>query len=685
MNSKYEDLNYLYKQLIEGNELIPNVIGAEASAGKTTSACEGMIEAYNKNGRRSHLITKESKECIDIVKKCNEIAGYNIAGAFISKDDELEEEYIIGIDDLHKYPIIISTHRRYMMALEYLIDDRPFKDKLRENEKTLMYISMFKYFHNFIIDEQIDLVKNTYAYITLSDLNNLINSAKEYDSKTCLYKVSKFVMPLINYIKGYDIKEDKLVRCDLVMKLEDEIWYMEKQMNQMILALKAQNETLKGFTIEGLEKMVRDISLIYKNIKEIMGISLATAIIYKSNDDIAIATYNYRFNFNLLLSKNNYILDASSPFMSIYDSSMFKKIKTERLISHKDCRFIVNRFNTSSSALRADIACTKINFIKSDINRYEGEKLVVAKDKDENTYKTETIAFENFETAKAKNKYKDFKNVFIAQTPRIYLPYYVFCSDFYNNEITENIKYEKNNIRGIRFVNEKIRNIYVEYTADLIYQAIKRVERNTEPKANYVLYSSFTEAILIIYKQLFDIPMPEVSFMDDKFTVFYRMGKFFKDIWDGNRLYLNDLEIMFACSRKAIINALDKMDKLGVISILGIVKGKYNRSSFIQSEKLIEERAKFSDLELLMKDIQTVEKDTSKRKVKKMSKINEFLQQFEGGFMFEADIKKFQKLIGEEKPKKVNEKLKELSIEYTILNQPSHGKKRWKVERDIQE
>lgn len=78
-------------------------------------------------------------------------------------------------------------------------------------------------------------------------------------------------------------------------------------------------------------------------------------------------------------------------------------------------------------------------------------------------------------------------------------------------------------------------------------------------------------------------------------------------------------------------------------------------------------------------------KKDSKRTINKMDKINRFLEQFEGGFMFEADIKKFQKLIGEEKPKKVNEKLKELFIEYTILNQPSHGKKRWKVEKDIRE
>lgn len=625
MNNKYKDLQYLKDKLLYGNEEVPNVIGAEASAGKTTSASIGMVEAYNKNKRSSHLITKERLECIDIVKKCNEIAGFEIAKAFISleKDEDIDKSLICGVDELNKYPIIISTHARYIRALEYKVSDLVNKNKLRENEKTISYIEYFKSVNNFIIDEQIDLIKNTYFSITLERLESLLNGAKQYDSDNCYFKISSFIQPIIEYMKGYKLTKNKLTRCGTWILLDDKLWYLKSQINQMINSLKSKNENIVGFSNKELESIVDGVELIYKNINEI-GMGLSTVILIKQENVTSISTYNHRIK--LMLAENNFILDASSPFMSIYDSNMFKKVKTERLIDHSNSNFILNKFNTSTTAYKSDIGNEKIKYILNNLSNYNGEKLVICKDNYSSWF--EDFGFENFETAKAKNTYKDYENVFITHTTRMELPYYIFCYDYYNMEIADDIIYVNDNVNGgVQFNNKKIQSIYEEYTADMYYQACKRVQRNTSPKANYVFYGNYIPSIIIVYNQLSKIPKPIVEFMDDKFTVFNRLFEFIQNKWDGSRLYIKNLSIKFNCTNKAISNALDKLEAELVLDQLGITYGKYEKSYFIQSSKLLEERYNFyNKLDMIMLENRKVGLQNKKREVNKMRKLVKWLE-----------------------------------------------------------
>lgn len=679
--NKYKDLEMLKEQLINGEEIIPNVYGTEASAGKTTTACIGMVEAYNKNKRKSQLITKERLECIEIVKKCNEIAGENIAKAFISvkKEDDIDETLIATTKDLKECPIIVSTHSRYVDALKYM-DDK-YSIDFGKVKKTESYIENFNNFKNFVIDEQIDLVKNTYFSISIGRLSSLLNSAKEYDGINMYERFNNFLLPLSNYIAQYKLDKNKLTRCNLAIELENE-WIEARAVRQAIFSLKTKNESLIGFEIEEIENIINGVSLIYRNLKSIGVNSLSTVVLYMDKD-VKVATYNHRVK--LLLSENNSILDASSPFMSIYDNKdKFKKITTERLVDHSNCNLRVHIMNTSTSSYREDLGNVKINYILKDIEKYSGQSLVISKDNFKKIYSE--YGFENFETAKAKNTYKDHDNVFITHTSRMELPYYVFCCDYYNNKITRNISYAtKTMMKVLEFDDEVLNDIYKGYTADLWYQGIKRIQRNTEPKANYIFYTNDTLNIATIYKQLAGIGKPEVCNVEEKLTVFMRLLYFIQEEWSGNRLYTSDLEIILSCTNKTVLNALDKCEELNVFEELGITKGRNNGSLFIESKELKSQNY-YSDFEILQKELKKVEKKTNKRKVSKMDKIVDFLEQYEGGFMFEADIKKFVKLIGGiDRPSKVNKNLEELNIDFRILNQPSHGKKRWKVERDHKE
>lgn len=89
----------------------------------------------------------------------------------------------------------------------------------------------------------------------------------------------------------------------------------------------------------------------------------------------------------------------------------------------------------------------------------------------------------------------------------------------------------------------------------------------------------------------------------------------------------------------------------------------------------------------IFKEGQQIKKD-SKRIVNKMNKLIQFLKENDGNYIYEEDINKLIKISNivkpdgtlQDKPKKINDYFSSIDINYTILNKPSNGKKRWKVE-----
>lgn len=89
----------------------------------------------------------------------------------------------------------------------------------------------------------------------------------------------------------------------------------------------------------------------------------------------------------------------------------------------------------------------------------------------------------------------------------------------------------------------------------------------------------------------------------------------------------------------------------------------------------------------IFKEGQQIKKD-SKRIVNKMNRLIQFLKENDGNYIYEEDINKLIKISNivkpdgtlQDKPKKINDYFSSIDINYTILNKPSNGKKRWKVE-----
>lgn len=82
-------------------------------------------------------------------------------------------------------------------------------------------------------------------------------------------------------------------------------------------------------------------------------------------------------------------------------------------------------------------------------------------------------------------------------------------------------------------------------------------------------------------------------------------------------------------------------------------------------------------------------KKDSKRVLNKSNKLIKFLEKYENNYIKENEIIELVKIINikkedgtlQSKPKKINDYFSSIDINYTILNKPSHGKKRWKIEK----
>lgn len=85
---------------------------------------------------------------------------------------------------------------------------------------------------------------------------------------------------------------------------------------------------------------------------------------------------------------------------------------------------------------------------------------------------------------------------------------------------------------------------------------------------------------------------------------------------------------------------------------------------------------------------QEIRKD-SKRALNKSNKLIKFLEKYKNDYIRENEIIELVKIINikksdgtlQNKPKRINEYLSSIDLDYTILNKPSSGKRRWKIEK----
>lgn len=535
-----KDLEKLKLEVINGKNEIFLVNSLETSRGKTTGTAAAIADYFEvekdklfSSSTRFVFVNKFAEECAKIAKSINKKVNAKVSLAYTTKDSVLEnkayEEHCTNnYKKCIEKSVIVITHAMYMKLCspENNIHEE-FRSAIEENFTTL------------IIDEQIDNVDS--SFVNFNDYNyriiaNLLGETqnKELGKKwdiitTPLSKLVHNRIDWINETKERDRYKNQMHKIDIVEDdfkalpstvLEETIEYIKEKIssidNQLLKDLN-RKKTVKIDKSSALE-IIYTVELMHK---EIFNGNLILSLLNNGNWDL----YTYNSEFQFLRLKNNIWLDASAKFHSLYllNKDFFKVVDTKRIINHSWCNLNIEYRNTSTSNKKKNLTKFRddiTEFIKT--NAPKGNKILVITNEKEckalnedffspEEIKEYNIEFTNFKDMKGKNNWEDFNYSFIIQTPRMAFAYYVFLYEYWmKTQLTDEDIFISNGERyQCKFNLVELTKLMEDEMASHLYQAMKRIARNKEPKGNFFILANISNSIDIAKVQLHDINIKE--------------------------------------------------------------------------------------------------------------------------------------------------------------------------------
>lgn len=492
----------------------------EASRGKTTGACQTIIDDIKKHGafgKRIVFVSKFKKECIDFVGRINKETNNSYAVAYIpsatEEDIEKHKDTITRNFNLSlSKKIITLTHSMYLrLCIADKLDYMLMKEKLEEN------------FNLLIIDEQIDNINSTYATFGMAEYNQVLNLFKPYQEIKNTY--IKICEPLLNLIEHNAFEDTLTHRVKYTDELDMLDFYIDKECETInnFIEKNINEEYLEDYKIDSnyitsksdLKKFIDDIALFYHEI---------------DNNNVLINSdyktiYTYYSEFEFLMLKRNIWLDASAKFNSMYklNKNFFDVVDSKRIIDHSNCNFYYHRENTSKS-----------NKQRNDITKFRDEKMkyILKHSKKDSkvlvlTSKTECIQIEkkhinkelenkikeikfyNFDNMRGVNDCGKFDYCYILQTPRKQIPYYIFLYEYWTGtKLTDDemitSKINSNEDWGFKN-NKELQRLMIDDIASSLYQGIKRIARSHNPVGYFHIFCKIDKAIDIVQEQLYGV------------------------------------------------------------------------------------------------------------------------------------------------------------------------------------
>lgn len=488
--------------------------------------------------RRFIFVTKFKNECVEFVKRINEALHLNTAIAYIPLNKNDEKWYETNQDycspDFEKcctYGVLVITHAMYILISEgkkQTYKDVDYRDLLRSN------------FHTLIVDEQIDNVKNSFFEFNLKKYED-IKKVLEVDSTMQSY-FTDICKPFETLIKQ---RQKAFKTGKLESKYLNQLHYIQQEefefdCDELGNKLKA----LEGFNLD--EQYVKDLKTNEishvdncKIKKFIEGVELLYTEIEERNvliNNNSLYTYDSSFQFFKL--QNNIWLDASAKFHILYKlGENFHVQDTERVIDHSHSNLYIYWENTSTSHKNKELTKfrdEKTKFIKE--NTPEGSKVLIVTNKAEcralkqdfideemiKKFESENLELTNFEDMRGKNNWGDFNYIYILQTPRMPFAYYVFLYEYWSGEKLndEEVYCCNRHKKEYGFKNEELNTLMEMEITSVLYQTIKRIQRNSCPKGQFYMFVNITNVNNTVVKQLKNIKLAEKNKKQFKRDVF---------------------------------------------------------------------------------------------------------------------------------------------------------------------
>lgn len=270
---------------------------------------------------------------------------------------------------------------------------------------------------------------------------------------------------------------------------------------------------------------------VFKNKEELKQHINSLRYYFNTNKVLLNKYYIYSANLNVkhLQGFNKTILlDASASFVELYKSKMFNVHQFDRVVDHSNTELIHAVYGTSQYA--KSYRPSYINEVESYLasNIYHNDKSVIFGSKEEvfslkekvRDYGVSTDVV-TFAGSRGKNEWGTYNKAFIIHTQSLKQSDYIFQYLYYFPEEARHFIGDNHAISfrmGIgghyTFVNnERLHNLRITDIASNMYQAVKRVDRNSQSRLENVqlhLLCSLNEVIDIVEHQLKGLKMKVV-------------------------------------------------------------------------------------------------------------------------------------------------------------------------------
>jgi hypothetical protein len=475
-----EKIDFLNKLITEEETGVDTfkVVNLEAGLGKsfyTDIIIKHFLESEFWASRRFLLVKKFNDESyISAGRMKHSFFTDHVA---VVTSETWEKEWKNNTEELRNKRVIIISHKRYIDLCE--------KDKERE-------VFTHKR-HTLIVDEKVNFPIYTYSDGFYSEIRGIVSP---HNRESIFDKACSPLNNLIEELKGS-------TACIRVHPEIDEKLFLEFEIMMMSEISKASNKHKRL-----LYDFLDTVTLCYdKNILAVI-----------NSGKICTLNRNHK-HWGL---KNNIILDASAGIDGVYqvNKTKYQLQRQTSFIDHCESTFTHINFKSSKSFItsnQTEFFNKMLGLIESRHKEDQKTLIVVHKKfatylhnvmkqkfgdgnvwkeksekKFDSDYSNQQYAISWFGNLIGKNEYKDFDNVWIMGTPNIAL----------NNYLVQYMQYTGETLgkKGLgvykgKFKNDEFKVIQDGYIASEIYQSLKRIQRNANPKGNFYIVNSDEEIV----------------------------------------------------------------------------------------------------------------------------------------------------------------------------------------------
>jgi hypothetical protein len=527
---KINNLSNQITKNVSGNDTF-RVINIEAGLGKsveTNRIVREYLESYEFTGEnrgeqsRKFLIVKRfSKDVIDAENKIGKWLNTDkrkkvvgITGGNWSGDWQLKHDELVDAD------VIIITHARYVLLCS------------KEEERNVFSQER----HTLIIDERIDFTKYSFSKKKYDEMlkilptglhGNLVDVARPLFNEMERVKLEKDMKTGVLLFNKQIIKTDKPSR---------------KHIRHLNTFKSAIGENLPNILIEKGQESANKVRE-FTNVLEVLYAENG----FFNNDTITSCNHLE----NLWSLDNNIILDANGSIDKLYKSD--EKWKTKfildrqtLIVDHSKSTFTHISFNPSKRNIKKLDKGVDNEYFSQIVNLIKGEhaknqRLLIVMQKqfildgagegsfvsylrkkgihdifigaedDTQKHSGEKIAINWFGNLIGKNDWRDFDQCWILGTPNVPMETHVVNMAQYSKKYDWRLGTEmiRRGIDKYVFKNEVYEEIRKGYLIGEIYQAIKRIQRNAEPKAKFFVVSNDDNVIKGVVGLLKNIKVDE--------------------------------------------------------------------------------------------------------------------------------------------------------------------------------